>query len=81
VLVASLSSSTCWRRGRSCIRERLSRDRGQEGYGIDLDDRAPRDTCSLIRSSSMTYVVASDAEKFLTGLKDASVDLFLIDPP
>jgi predicted methyltransferase len=29
----------------------------------------------------MTYVVASDAEKFLTGLKDASVDLFLIDPP
>ncbi len=29
----------------------------------------------------MTYVVAADAEKFLTGLKDASVDLFLIDPP
>ncbi|MBX3233606.1 MAG: site-specific DNA-methyltransferase [Labilithrix sp.] len=27
------------------------------------------------------YVVAADAEKFLTALKDESVDLFLIDPP
>jgi len=29
----------------------------------------------------VNYIVAADAEKFLTGLKDASVDLFLIDPP
>jgi hypothetical protein len=30
---------------------------------------------------SVNYVVAADAEKFLGALRDASVDLFLIDPP
>jgi site-specific DNA-methyltransferase (adenine-specific) len=32
-------------------------------------------------SQPKSYVVAADAEKFLRSLKDASVDLFLIDPP
>lgn len=29
----------------------------------------------------MNYVVAADAERFLSALRDESVDLFLIDPP
>jgi predicted methyltransferase len=35
----------------------------------------------LVRSEVGNYVVAADADDFLTALWDKSIDLFVVDPP